>query len=135
MANFGLKVVSIGFLLCNVGCTSVPVQNYDHTTNGTSAVMTYQAHFWDGDCTTKPFNIKFIEKPSNGTITIKDAPKKIAEGADIGDNQDCAGKPVTGKEVYYTAHKGFNGTDEFLIEITSTGISEARRSKIVVNVK
>jgi len=40
-----------------------------------------------------------------------------------------------GKELYYTANEGFTGTDEFMVEISSTGISGARRSKITVDVK
>ncbi len=134
-SSIGWTIWSIGFLLFSVGCASIPVQSYDHSTNGTNEVMTYQAHFWDGDCATKAFNIRMLEKPSNGTITIKDVQKTIGEGADLGTNQFCSGKKVMGKELYYTANEGFTGTDEFMVEISSTGISGARRSKITVDVK
>jgi len=135
MTRPGLRVLSIGALLCSAGCGTIPVQNYDYSANGTSEIMTYQAHFWDGHCATKPFHIRFIEKPANGTITIKQARKTIGERADLGTNNTCSGKSVMGKEVYYAAKEDFTGVDEFLIEISTTGLAEVKRTKITVDVK
>lgn len=128
-------MLSIGLLLCSAGCGNIPVKNYDYTTNGTDEIMTYQAFYHDADCASKSSNIRFIEKPSNGTITIKNARKTITNGADGGVNQNCAGKPVIGREIYYTAKEGFSGIDEFVVEISSTGIAGTSQSKITVNVQ
>ncbi len=136
MNYFGIKAVSAGFLLCTVGCGSVPVKNYDYTTEGSKEIMTYSAYVFDDNCASKPFNITMIEKPSNGTITIKQAPGTIGEDSELETGPNCAGKPVNAQEIFYSANEGFTGTDEFMFEITSAEIDdEVTRSKIVVNVE
>ncbi len=135
MTNFGLRALSIGFLLCAVGCASAPVEKYDYTTEGSNEVRAYSAYLIDDDCTPKTFDIKMTEKPSNGIITIKQAPGKIGDSAELETNPNCVGEPVNAQEVYYSAKEGFTGTDEFTIEISSEDIAVAGRTKIVVNVK
>jgi len=123
-------------MLTLAACGSIPVKEYNYSSWGGAESRTVSYHGIDRDCATKRPNIKVLESPANGTISIRDEKMKIPGGpADIGSKGTCIGRNVIGRVVYYTPNDGFKGKDEMLIDVVFPGIAGVSRSRVSLTVR
>ena len=127
-------VLAIVFTL--FACGTIPVKEYSYSSWEGKQTRTIRLHGIDRFCATKRPNIQIKEKPSNGTISIKDEEMKIPGGpADIGSKGPCIGRSVIGRVVYYTPNDGFKGKDDMLIDVVFPGSIGVSRKRVSVNVR
>jgi hypothetical protein len=99
--------------------------------SGSESVVRSHAS-WDANCGTRAApSIAWIEKPKNGTVTIRDE-MVLAESSWNGSTK-CLGKEYMGVRIYYTPIEGFHGQDEIVYRADASSTSS--EVHVVVNVQ
>ncbi len=117
-------------------CATVPVKEYNYATVPNTKVPTLELYGFRRNCEARVPSIRYIEKPTSGTLSVKPKEMVIASGpVSIGSVGDCAGETVMGKLLYYTPAEEFKGIDEFTVDVTFPGLAGVARKKVTVNVR
>lgn len=71
---------------------------------------------WDAQCRSTGYaDVSIVQRPSNGRVDVRRERLPIPSKAAAGTVGACAGRRVQGVGVYYTAPRGFRGTDTIVL--------------------
>ena len=66
---------------------------------------------WRDDCSAIPVSVEVIDPPTHGQ-------RGTIQSASAGSTGRCTGRSVPGREIVYTADRGYEGTDTFRVRVS-----------------
>ena len=93
-----------------------------------------EERLWDRNCNALPVTVTITKIPANGAISVKPEVRSTipASTPAQGSTGACAGKQVTGNEIWYKSNPGFRGTDSVSYNVSS---QPQRPRVITINVE
>lgn len=93
-----------------------------------------EERLWDRNCNALPVTVTITKNPANGTISVVPGARSTipASTPASGSTGACAGKQVTGNEIWYKSAPGFRGTDSVFHNVSS---QPQRPRVITINVE
>lgn len=72
---------------------------------------------WRDDCSAIPVSVEVVDPPANGKLRVR-GQRGTIQSASSGSAGSCAGRSVPGKEIVYTADRGYEGSDTFRVRVS-----------------
>lgn len=133
---FKTKLVAVVLGLMSItACATTPPVQIDRYVKTSESVQVVRFGFWNGDCSTKYFNMKIYTPPKHGSIEIVKTKIKIPKDAAIGNSSSsCQGRSVDGKAAVYIADSEFTGTDLVEVSVQAPDLPGWKRYAATVHV-
>jgi hypothetical protein len=127
-------------LVCSIAlliwCEHTFAQNLNLTRSAKSGLesLIAEERSWDQNCNARPITVIITKNPANGTISVVPGQKSIIPPSTpaSGSTGACAGKEVTGNEIWYKSNAGFHGTDSVSYNVSN---QSQRPREIKINVE
>lgn len=97
--------------------TTIEAKEVMKTANGNISTRMYTYFSWDKNCKSTTGIVKLVSKPRNGQLKTSEVEERIGRSRTTWKISRCAGTPIKGFRVDYTANPGFKGADRFVIEV------------------
>ena len=102
--------------------------------SGADSPLAYSGR-WDRNCNAVPVTVTITQKPLNGTATVIDADRVLAQSTPgSGDTGQCAGKTIRSKRIMYRSNPNFRGNDKVVYD-TMEGGRLINRTTITISVQ
>ena len=72
---------------------------------------------WRDDCSAIPVSVEVIDPPTHGQLRVR-GQRGMIQSASAGSTGRCTGRSVPGREIVYTADRGYEGTDTFRVRVS-----------------
>lgn len=110
-----IYTAAIGCALALVATSAFADEFSRQARSGQRALMRAYANFNISDCSPVQGTVNVVTKPRHGTLSTVPGPYTIDVNRFTGQRSRCAGKTITGLNVYYVPERGYRGTDNFTL--------------------